>query len=137
MKKLIAILLMLALIVSLSCAVAAETAPDYDPDAPVDNTHDDDGASGEADDSVENGSDGEIAEDNVAKDETATDTEGETEIGGADAPADQEFNFNPSAFAKNLKYMGVGMVGIFLVIGIIILATVVLNRIFSGKQKEN
>jgi hypothetical protein len=32
--------------------------------------------------------------------------------------------------------MGVGMVGIFLVIGIIILATVALNRVFSGKAKE-
>lgn len=137
MKKLIALLLMLALIVSLSCAAAAETAPDYDPDAPVDNTPADEGASGEADDSVENGSNGEIAEDNVAKDENATDTEGETEIGGVDAPTDQEFTFSPSAFAENLKYMGVGMVGIFLVIGIIILATVVLNRVFSGKQKEN
>ena len=136
MKKLIIILLMLALIVTLSCSVAAETAPDADPDAPVDNTPADDGASGEADDSVENGSNGEIAEDNVAKDENATDTEGETEIGGVDTPADKEFNFTPSAFAKNLEYMGVGMVGIFLVIGIIILATVLLNRVFSGKEKD-
>ena len=43
---------------------------------------------------------------------------------------------NPMAFVENLKYMGVGMIGIFIVIGIIILCTVGLNRIFSGKAKE-
>ncbi len=129
MKKLIAILLMLTLIVSLPCLAFAETAPDADPDAPVDNTSPD----GAADDSIENGSNGEIAEDN-----SANDTKDETEMGGANAPENEkkEFKFEPAAFAENLEYMGVGMVGIFLVIGIIILCTVALNRIFSGKAKE-
>ena len=44
--------------------------------------------------------------------------------------------YNTNGLISNLYYMGVGMVGIFLVIGIIILATVLLNRVFSGKAKE-
>lgn len=39
---------------------------------------------------------------------------------------------NISNFISNLYYMGVGMLGIFLVIGIIILITELLNR-FSKK----
>ena len=39
--------------------------------------------------------------------------------------------FNPMAFVDNLKYMGVGMLVIFVVIGIIILATKVVNYLFS------
>ena len=39
--------------------------------------------------------------------------------------------FNPVAFLENLKYMGVGMLVIFVVIGIIILATKLVNYLFS------
>ena len=39
--------------------------------------------------------------------------------------------FNPMAFVNNLKYMGVGMLVIFVVIGIIILATKLVNFLFS------
>ena len=39
--------------------------------------------------------------------------------------------FNPMAFVKNLEYMGVGMLVIFVVIGIIILATKLVNYLFS------
>ena len=42
---------------------------------------------------------------------------------------------NVHAFIENLKYMGVGMLGIFLVIGIIVLSTMLINRLFSGKTK--
>ena len=94
MKKLIAILLMLSLLMCLfTCFVSASPAP-------------------------------------------TDDTAGESEIGGADKPENHEFKFEPAQFVDNLYYMGVGMVGIFLVIGIIILATVALNRVFSGKAKE-
>ena len=69
-----------------------------------------------------------------------SDTESESEVGSADGPDSvekkQEFKFEPSQFVDNLYYMGVGMVGIFLVIGIIVLCTVALNRAFSGKAKE-
>ena len=40
-------------------------------------------------------------------------------------------DFNPMAFVENLQYMGVGMLVIFVVIGIIILATKLVNYLFS------
>jgi len=40
-------------------------------------------------------------------------------------------DFNPMAFIENLQYMGVGMVVIFVVIGIIIGATTLVNYLFS------
>ena len=39
--------------------------------------------------------------------------------------------FNPMAFVENLQYMGIGMVVIFVVIGIIIGATTLVNYLFS------
>ena len=45
-------------------------------------------------------------------------------------------NFNPMAFVENLKYMGVGMLGIFIVIGVIILAVVALNKLLSPKKTD-
>ena len=72
----------------------------------------------------------------AAAEAPVAETESESEVGGADEPENHEFMFEPSHFVDNLYYMGVGMVGIFLVIGIIILATVLLNRVFSGKAKE-
>ena len=39
--------------------------------------------------------------------------------------------FNPMAFVENLRHMGVGMAVIFVVIGIIILATKLVNYLFS------
>lgn len=43
--------------------------------------------------------------------------------------------FEPYNFILNLEYMGKGMLGIFIVIGLIILATVLLNKL-GGKGKE-
>ena len=40
--------------------------------------------------------------------------------------------FNPMAFVENLQHMGIGMVVIFVVIGIIILATMLVNYLFSN-----
>ena len=42
--------------------------------------------------------------------------------------------FNPMAFVENLKYMLSGMIAIFIVIGVIVLATLLLNKIFVGKK---
>lgn len=42
-------------------------------------------------------------------------------------------NINLINFVKNLSYMGVGMLGIFIVIGVIILLTVFLNNVTSKK----
>lgn len=40
-------------------------------------------------------------------------------------------NFNPLEFVYNLKYMGIGMLSIFIVIGAIVLVTVLLNKLFK------
>ena len=37
-------------------------------------------------------------------------------------------NFQPFAFIENLKYMGIGMLSILIVIGVIILVTNILNK---------
>ena len=44
------------------------------------------------------------------------------------------FQFKPEAFLANLKYMGVGMLVIFVVIGLIILTTLLINWLFSEKK---
>lgn len=43
-------------------------------------------------------------------------------------------DFAPMNFISNLKYMLSGMIAIFAVIGVIILITAVLNKVFSGKK---
>jgi len=48
----------------------------------------------------------------------------------SEAPA---FVFEPIRFLENLKYMGIGMLVIFVVIGIIALTTMLINWLFSEK----
>ena len=43
-------------------------------------------------------------------------------------------SFEPMNFVNNLSYMASGMIGIFAVIGVIIIATVILNKL-TGKKK--
>ena len=43
--------------------------------------------------------------------------------------------FEPQSFIDNLKYMGQGMLGIIVVMGVIILVTVLLNRITKKKKQ--
>jgi len=47
-----------------------------------------------------------------------------------------ELFFKPEKFVEMLSYMGIGMLVIFVVIGIIILVTALINKIFSGKKTE-
>ena len=42
-----------------------------------------------------------------------------------------DLSFDPMAFVENLRYMGIGMVVIFSIIGIIIGTTMLLNFLFS------
>ena len=44
--------------------------------------------------------------------------------------------FEPMNFVTSLKYMGVGLLGIFVVIGLIVGATCLLNYITSTKTKK-
>lgn len=43
-------------------------------------------------------------------------------------------NFNAMNFIANLDYLIVGMLSIFLVIGVIMIVTILLNRFFSDKK---
>ena len=63
-------------------------------------------------------------------------------IGGANAPTSIKvasetpaFTFEPGAFLHNLRYMGIGMLVIFVVIGIIVLTTMLINWLFADKKK--
>lgn len=44
--------------------------------------------------------------------------------------------FDPSQFVKNLSYMGMGMLGIFVVIGVITGLTMLLNAV-TAERKNN
>ncbi len=45
--------------------------------------------------------------------------------------------FNPTAFVDNLYYMGMGMLGIIIVMGVLIGITTLLNKIFSKTKKKD
>ena len=54
------------------------------------------------------------------------------------APAAEEtaqLVFDPGKFITNLQYMGTGMLVIFIVIGIIVLSTKLINYLFSDSKK--
>ncbi|MBQ9162564.1 MAG: oxaloacetate decarboxylase [Clostridia bacterium] len=44
--------------------------------------------------------------------------------------------FEPQRFVGNLKYMLSGMIGIFVVIGLIVIVTVILNKVTSHGGKK-
>ena len=46
-------------------------------------------------------------------------------------------NFNPMGFVDNLKYMGIGMLGVFIIVGIIIAATYIIGAVCSSASKES
>ncbi len=48
----------------------------------------------------------------------------------------EDLIFEPVRFVKNIGYMGAGMLGIFVVIGLIVIATVVLNKVTSLEKKN-
>ena len=48
----------------------------------------------------------------------------------------QDILIDFSRFPETLKHMGIGMLSIFLVIGIIILSVLLLNKVTSRKKKE-
>lgn len=47
-----------------------------------------------------------------------------------------ELEFEPMNFVENLSYMGLGMLGIFIVIALVMGVTFTLNKVFSGKKKD-
>lgn len=47
---------------------------------------------------------------------------------------DVDIEFKPNEFTRNIKYMGLGMLGIFVVVGIVIILTFALNKATTKKQ---
>jgi len=45
-------------------------------------------------------------------------------------------NVDPMRFVNNLTYMGIGMLGIFIVMGALILGTAILNKSTNRKEKK-
>jgi len=68
---------------------------------------------------------------------TAETVETVAESGATNVLQELIANTDPMRFVDTLKYMGVGMLGIFIVMGILIVGTGLLNRILSGKNKNN
>ena len=46
-------------------------------------------------------------------------------------------SFEPMHFVENLRYMGLGMLGIFIVIGVIMLLTILLNKLTSKSESTD
>ena len=46
-------------------------------------------------------------------------------------------NFDPMQFIYNLKYMGLGMLGILIVMGVIIIVTMILNKVTAPKADDH
>ena len=44
--------------------------------------------------------------------------------------------FEPIQFVNYLKYMGIGMLGVFIIVGIIIMATYLISRLTAGTTEE-
>lgn len=55
--------------------------------------------------------------------------------GAVPPTAEEGMDWHPEEALGMLKHMGVGMLVIFVIIGIIIIATILVNRIFSDKRK--
>ena len=60
---------------------------------------------------------------NVFSEETETVSKAEGEV------EELEIDFQPSRFVDNLGKMGIGMLGIFIVMGVVIIVTTVLNKV--------
>lgn len=49
----------------------------------------------------------------------------------------ENLRFDPMQFVYNLKYLAIGLIGIFIVIGIIMLVTFILNKLPSGDKNKD
>ena len=114
MKKLFVILMTLALILALPLCVMAEELSESTAEV----------ITGEAMETT--------AEETTA--EETTDEAVETIVEETETEYEMDFGFYPDTLRTTLPIMGMGMLGIFLVTCIIVLAVVVLSKF--GKQKE-
>jgi len=87
-----------------------------------------------ADEAEETGAADAIAEAESAAEADETVPAEETET-AEDAEDDSKTFFNPLNFLTNMKYMGVGMLCIIIVMGVLIGVTVLLNKVTAPKEK--
>lgn len=55
-------------------------------------------------------------------------------LAAAAAETNPKLFFEPLNFVENLQYMGIGMLVIFVIIGVIILTTALISKLFSQKN---
>ena len=122
MKKLFAVLMTLLLVLSLPVLAMAEETTTA-PETSADTTAEEVTATPEAT---------EAPTEEVTEPESETEPEGETE---AETAYKMQFGFYPETLLETLPVMGMGMLGIFLVTCVIVLAVVVLSKL-GGKDKE-
>ena len=122
MKKLFAILMTLLLVVSLPLLTMAEEATTA-PETAADTTAEEVTATPET-----------SPEEITAAPETAEDVTEEVTEPESETEPEIKFGFYPETALVTLPIMGMGMLGIFLVTLVIILAVLVLSKI--GKEKE-
>jgi hypothetical protein len=118
MKKLFAVLMTLLLVLSLPVLAMAEETTTA-PETSADTTAEEVTATPEAT---------EDPTEEVTEPESETETEAETAY-------KMNFGFYPETLLETLPVMGMGMLGIFLVTCVIVLAVVVLSKL-GGKNKE-
>lgn len=119
MKKLFAIVMTLLLVLSLPVLAMAEettTAPETVEETTT------------APETVEETATAPTETESAPENESETETEAETEY-------KMSFGFYPETLLTTLPVMGMGMLGIFLVTCVIVLAVVVLSKL-GGKDKE-
>ena len=55
-------------------------------------------------------------------------------VNASKANLDVDVEFKPAEFTRNIKYMGLGMLGIFVVVAVVIVLTFVLNKVTTKKE---
>ena len=123
MKKLFAVLLTLCLVFSLPLFVMAEeitTAPETVEETTT------------APETVEETAPTET-ESAPIETESAPENESETE---AETEYQMNLGFHPETLLETLPVMGMGMLGIFLVTCVIVLAVVILSKLGKGKEED-
>ena len=68
---------------------------------------------------------------------TEAETDGETDDADAGSGEAPKMIFEPGNFIKWLPVMGAGLLGIFIVIGVIVLSVVVLNKVTAPRKKND
>ncbi len=67
-------------------------------------------------------------------DETSSESSEESSEESSQGDDALNLQFYPDGFTRNIQYMGLGMLGIFVVVGVVIVLTLVLNKVTTNKE---